>query len=128
MSEGKKQNRILVIDDDPVIIKLMQGVLTSNGYVVTLASEAPQGLEIAMKQCPDLIILDVMMPIINGYNICRLMKSEEAHKHIPIILLTSRVTEEDRRIGKEVGADAYITKPFDTGVLLEKVRELLPVS
>ena len=86
------------------------------------------GLEIAMKKQPDLIVLDVMMPIINGFNICRLMKSEETCKHIPIILLTSRVTEEDRRIGQEVGADAYLLKPLNTEEFLYKVKELLGLS
>ena len=120
--------RILVIDDDPTLLKLIQGVLSSNGFEVLSASEAPGGLELAMKQSPDLIILDVMMPIINGFNICRLMKSKHGHKHIPIILLTSRSTEADQKIGQEVGADAYVTKPFKTEELLNKIKELLSVT
>jgi two-component system cell cycle response regulator len=125
MNAEKKTKKILVVDDDPVVIRLMERVLITNGFEVVVADEAPRGLEIAMKGGPHLIILDVMMPIINGYNICRLLKSEEGHKHIPIVLLTSRATEEDRRIGEEVGADAYIVKPFDTEDLLTKVKELL---
>ncbi len=121
----EKNRKILVIDDDPTFIKLTSSVLTSKGYEVTIADEAPKGLELAMKQIPDLIILDIMMPIINGYNICRLLKSQEGHRHIPIILLSSRNQVEDRKIGKEVGADGYLTKPLNTNELLSKVQELL---
>ena len=128
MTKEKKDYRILVVDDDRAHVKLMESVLGSEGYSVILCDEAPCGLEIAMKKQPDLIVLDVMMPIINGFNICRLMKSEETCKHIPIILLTSRVTEEDRRIGQEVGADAYLLKPLNTEEFLYKVKELLGLS
>lgn len=125
---GDKKNKghkILVVDDDPGFTKLVMGILESNGYEGISSHEAPEGLEIAMKESPDLIVLDVMMPIINGFNICRLMKSEDACKHIPIILLTSRSGEEDQKIGREVGADAYLPKPLNTKVLLDKVKELL---
>jgi DNA-binding response OmpR family regulator len=120
--------RILVIDDDPTLLKLTQGVLTSNGFEVTAVNDAPNGLETAMKQKPDLIVLDVMMPIINGFNICRLLKSQKTHKHIPIILLTSRASQADQDIGSEVGANAYLAKPFKTEELLGKIRELLKVT
>ena len=122
------RKKILVIDDDPTLLKLAQSVLNSSGYEVVVAADAPNGLELAMKQNPDLIILDVMMPVINGFNICRLMKSEKSLKHIPIILLTSRSTESDQKIGAEVGADAYFAKPFKTDELLFKVRELLKTA
>src|SRR3989338_6536909 len=114
--------KILIIDDDPTLLKLIQAVLNSNGYEVLSASEAPNGLELAMKQKPDLIILDVMMPVINGFNICRLLKAEQKHKHIPIILLTSRSTENDQKIGNEVGADAYFPKPCKIEELLIKIK------
>lgn len=128
MTEEGKKYKVLVVDDDPTITKLVDKILTANSYETLLASDAPVGLEMAMKQSPDIIILDVMMPIINGFNICRLMKSEESHRHIPIILLTSRSTEDDRRIGDEVGADGYISKPFNTEELLLKIQELLRVG
>lgn len=83
------KRRILIVDDDPTMLKLTDGILSANGYEVLIAKDAPTGLEMAMKKTPDLIILDVMMPIINGFNICRLIKSQAEHKHIPIILLTS---------------------------------------
>ena len=128
MSEKDESKKILVIDDDPTVIKLLESILGSKGYEVLLAREAPLGLEAAMKKSPHLIILDVMMPIINGYNICRLLKSEEETRNIPIVLLTSRSGEEDQKIGEEVGADAYFAKPFNTEALLNKILELLKIS
>ena len=127
MNDSRK-SRILIIDDDPGHIRLMEKVLSDRGYDLLLANEAPVGLETAMKNRPDLIVLDVMMPIINGFNICRLLKSEEEHKRTPIILLTSRITEEDQRIGREVGADAYLLKPLNTEEFLNTVRQLLETS
>ena len=128
MTEAPKTYKILVVDDDRGHNKLVESVLGSKGYEIVVADEAPNGLELAMKARPDLIVLDVMMPIINGFNICRLMKSEEACKNIPIILLTSRITEEDRRIGHEVGADAYLLKPLNTGEFLDTVGKLLKIA
>ena len=128
MVEKNKNPRILVVDDDLLVIRLLEKLLVSKGYTVLLADEAPQGLEMAIKESPDLVILDVMMPIINGFNICRLLKSQPNRQNIPIILLTSRATEEDRCIGREVGADAYFSKPLNTEEFLQKVQELLRVS
>ncbi len=116
--------RILVIDDDLVLIKLAETRLKANGYDVATSTEAAEGLKKAINDKPDLIILDVMMPIVNGYNFCRLLKSQHEHKGIPIILLTSRSGDDDKKIGDEVGADAYITKPFNMDDLLNTVKTL----
>lgn len=116
---------ILVIDDNLTDLKLISSVLMEKGYDVVISNEAPAGVEKTMAIKPALIVLDVMMPIINGYNICRLLKEQEETSHLPILLLTSRNTEEDFRIGKEVGADAYITKPFKTAEFLDAVNRLL---
>lgn len=117
--------RILLIDDDPVVIKLAGGILTAAGYEILSSTDAPAGLEMAMKEKVDLIVLDVMLPIINGFNICRLIKSQPNHKKIPIILLTSRTEEQDRKIGQEVGANAYIAKPLNREHFLKTVKDLL---
>ncbi len=116
--------RILLVDDDPLAIKLTSTRLRANGYEVVSCSEAAQGLERAIKEKPDLIILDVMMPIVNGFNFCRLLKNQDAYKNIPVILLTSRASEEDRRIGQEVGANAYLAKPLNMELLLDTIKEL----
>jgi len=125
MPDEIKKGKILLIDDDPTVIKLAGSLLQNQGYEVAAASEAPNGLEMAMKDRPDLIVLDVMMPIINGYNICRLMKNEETCRDIPIILLTSRAEDEDRKIGAEVGANAYLAKPINSEEFLRQVETLL---
>jgi len=125
MSKETQKRRVLIVDDDPVIIKMVGTLLTTNGYEVLTATDAPVGLEIAMQKSPDLLILDVMMPIINGFNICRLMKTQSGSQHIPIILLTSRDRDDDRKIGEEVGANAYIAKPFKTEELLNTISGLL---
>ena len=126
MDEGRRINKkILVIDDDHVVTKMVESRLKANGYEAIVSNDAALGLEIAIKRTPDLIILDVMMPIINGYNMCSLLRAEEKSKKIPIIMLTSRAEERDKAIGQAVGANAYITKPFNMEDLLKKIEELL---
>ena len=117
--------RILIIDDDLTVIKLAGAILSSGGYEVISSTDAPVGLEMAMKEKVDLIVLDVMIPVINGFNICRLLKSQEKFKKIPIVLLTSRAEDEDRKIGLEVGADEYIAKPLNREHFLNTVSDLL---
>jgi len=117
--------KILIIDDDPVQTKLLATKLPESGYTVLSATKAADGLQMAMNKYPNLIILDVMMPIINGYNLCQLLKNDPKHKDIPIILLTSRDKEKDIEIGRDVGADAYLIKPVSISSLLEKIAELL---
>lgn len=118
------KKKILVIDDDPVLLRLLESHLSEKGFEPVAAHEADRGLQLAMSISPSLIILDVMMPIINGYNICRLLKNESAFKHIPIMLLTGRDNDEDMRIGEEAGADAYLTKPVDIPLLFTQVHTL----
>ena len=123
--DSEIKRRILIIDDDQGVLKLVETLLGANGYDVSSTNDAAQGLEMAIKTPPDLLVLDVMMPIINGFNICRLLKSQETAVNIPVVLLTSRASEGDFAIGREVGANAYLSKPIDTKLFLEKVRELL---
>ncbi len=120
--------RVLIIDDDATLVKLAGSILSSNGYEVISSTDAPTGLEMAMKEKIDLIVLDVMLPVINGFNICRLLKSQEKYKKIPIVLLTSRDEEEDRKIGLQVGADAYIAKPLNRENFLNIIKDLLNKS
>ena len=123
--EKRSAKQILVIDDDATITKMVETRLKANGYDASSTNDAAVGLELALKHVPDLIILDVMMPIINGYNLCTLLRSEKKSKNIPIILLTSRSDDQDKEIGKSVGANAYMTKPFKMDELLVKISELL---
>ena len=121
--EGKRKIRkILVVDDDQTITVLLKKYLEKNGYEAMVINEASEGLELAMTRKPDLIILDVMMPIINGFNFCRLLKAEEDSKDIPIIFLTSRNKLKDIEIGLEMGAEAYLIKPLNIEELLKTIR------
>jgi DNA-binding response OmpR family regulator len=122
MSTPKQIKRILVVDDDATQVKLLQETLSKHGFEITATTEAAKGLQFAMDQDHDLIILDVMMPIINGYNFCKLLKSHHDKKHVSIILLTSRDEREDIEIGMEMGADAYLTKPVNTEELLKTIN------
>lgn len=122
MNEPHRIKKILVVDDDPTLTVLVSKCLKSSGYEVTAVTEAEEGLEIAMKRKPDLVILDVMMPIINGFNFCRLLKQEEHLKDIPILLLTSRDQMRDIEIGLEMGAEAYLVKPLNTVELLKTIK------
>ena len=102
--------------------------LEAKGYEIITASDGREGLEKARTKKPDLIILDLMLPKIDGYKVCRMLKFDDKYKNIPIILFTARAQDSDKKVGKEVGADAYITKPFEPSALLDKIRELLTLS
>jgi two-component system alkaline phosphatase synthesis response regulator PhoP len=99
--------------------------LEKNDYEVITASDGKKGLEKAHKEKPDLIILDLILPKLDGYVVCSLLKRDKRYSAIPIIVLTARDKEEDLEMGKKVGADAYITKPFKFEILLGKIKELL---
>ena len=117
--------RILLVDDEEDMVFAVKMQLEALDFEVITASDGQEGLNKAYREKPDLIILDVMLPKLYGYNVCRMLKFDSKYKHIPVILFTSRVQKEDEKIGFEVGADAYITKPFDPQTLVERIRELL---
>jgi DNA-binding response OmpR family regulator len=117
--------KILVVDDEPEVVMVVETRLTLNGYEVITAKDGPEALDRAKAEKPDLIILDLMLPKMDGYKVCGLLKSDARYSKIPIILFTARVQDSDRAMGKDVRADSYVTKPFDAEVLLEKIKELL---
>lgn len=123
MSNNKK--RILVIDDEQDMVYAVRMGLEAGGYEVLTASDGQEGLEKARREMPDLIILDLMLPVMNGYKVCRMLKFDEKYKKIPIIMFTALGQKEDERLGYEVGADAYLIKPFEPEVLLRKISSLL---
>ncbi len=105
--------KILIVDDEQDIVESLKFVLESANFICYCAYNGEDGLRLAKELVPDLIILDVMMPKMNGYKICRLLKYDAKYKNIPILMVTARSQEEDKLIGEETGADEYITKPFD---------------
>ncbi len=119
------KKKILLVEDEKVLIETVTLRLEAFGYEVISAYDGFEGLEKAKKEKPDLIILDLMLPKMDGYKVCGLLKADTRYNKIPIIMFTARAQESDKKMGQEVGADAYITKPFEPQVLLEKIRELL---
>ncbi len=117
--------RILIVDDEPAIVLLLESRLKANGYQVSSAADGMTALEKAKKEKPDLLVLDLMLPKMDGYKVCAILKKDVRYAQIPIVMFTARAQEEDRLMGEEVGANAYITKPFDPQVLLGKIKELL---
>ena len=117
--------KILIVDDEADIIEILQFVLEAQGYECITAMDGEEGLKLAKELLPDLIILDVMMPKINGYKISRLLKYDAKYKNIPILMITARSQEEDKNIGEETGVDEYITKPFQVDYVLQKVKSYL---
>jgi two-component system, OmpR family, alkaline phosphatase synthesis response regulator PhoP len=116
------QKKILVVDDEPDLVETVRFPLEMEGYQVLVAQNGEEGLNQAKRESPDLIILDLMLPKLDGYKVCRLLKFDEKYKHIPILMLTAKTQEKDKLLGKETGADDYMTKPFDIDKLMEKVK------
>ncbi len=120
-----KEKKILVVDDEVDLANLIEYRLTQSGYDVFKAYDGLQGLTAAQRMNPDLMVIDVMMPKLDGFRVCRMLKFDEKFKNIQIVLLSSLRRENDRILGKEVGADAYLTKPYNGKVLLQTMKELL---
>lgn len=122
MSERKK---IMIIDDEKDLLEELSIRMESCQWDVIIASNGLEGLEVAKKDKPDLIVLDVVMPKMNGYQVCRSLKLDTSTQHIPVILLTAMVQANDKAYGKEMGASDYLSKPCDVRVLIEKIKVLL---
>jgi two-component system, OmpR family, alkaline phosphatase synthesis response regulator PhoP len=114
--------RILVVDDEPKIVKLARDYLERSGYAVLTAGDGCTALTIARREKPDLVVLDLNLPELDGLDVCRNLRRES---DVPIIMLTARIDETDRLIGLELGADDYITKPFSPRELVARVRAVL---
>jgi two-component system alkaline phosphatase synthesis response regulator PhoP len=121
MSKGK----ILVVDDEAYLLQILDFSLGAEGYDVVTAEDGEQAIQKAKTEQPDLIVLDIMMPKIDGYEACRKLKQDPGMKDVPVILLTAKGRDIDRKLGLEVGADDYITKPFSPSKLLEKIGSFL---
>ncbi len=116
---------VLVVDDDPVIQRLLQVNFEMEDYEVLTAGDGEEGLEMARAEHPDIVLLDIMMPKMNGLEVCAALKADAATKKIPIILLSAKAQAADLQAGQDTGADDYVTKPFDPLELLEKVSGIL---
>ncbi len=117
--------KILIVDDDEAVLQLLNTRLISVGYETVMASDGEEGLKKARKELPDLILLDVMMPNLDGYQFSLLLKADERFKKTPIIMLTSLSQHMDAITGRALGAVEYVTKPFDSVKLLETINKWL---
>jgi len=117
--------KILVVDDESILVETMTYNLEQAGYQVTTAADGISALEAARSEKPDLIILDIMLPEMDGLEVCRQLRRESSTSTTPIMMLTAKIDEIDKVVGLEVGADDYVTKPFGRRELLARVRALL---
>jgi DNA-binding response OmpR family regulator len=113
---------VLVVDDDRKLVELIKLYLSKDGYGVLVAYDGREALKLAQNKQPDLIVLDLMLPGIDGLEVCRILRQES---QVPIIMLTAKTTEQDKITGLDIGADDYLTKPFSPGELLARIRAVL---
>jgi DNA-binding response OmpR family regulator len=117
--------RILIAEDEPSIVMSLEFLLKGAGYEVMIASDGNEALRLAVEQRPDLVLLDIMLPLVNGFEVCRRLRQDAALQHVPILLLTARGRESEIARGMALGASAYMTKPFATQELVRTVGNLL---
>lgn len=117
--------RILIIDDEPDLVAALEHALQREGFVTAVANTGRQALTLAMPPCPDLILLDVVLPDMPGTQVCLHLRGEPATRAVPIIMMSARATEIDRVVGFEVGADDYVAKPFSMRELILRIRAVL---
>lgn len=119
--------KILVADDSPNIREILKISLEGDGYTVVLAEDGEQALAMVARENPDLLIMDVMMPKVNGFQVCRRVKTDRSTHDVPVIMLTAKSAQQDVFWGKDCGADEYMTKPFSTKELVKTIERLLQI-
>lgn len=121
----KNRPRILLVDDEPNILMSLEFLMKKKGYEVFIARNGAEAIELIRKEMPHIILLDIMMPEVDGYEVCELVKKNSSLQHIRVIFLTAKSKETDVEKGYRLGADLYITKPFSTRELMERIGEFL---
>ncbi|MFG2875664.1 response regulator transcription factor [Streptomyces sp. NPDC048337] len=125
-SSGDVAGRVLVVDDDPTVSEVVTGYLERAGFTVDRAADGPAALDAAARHRPDLVVLDLMLPGMDGLEVCRRLRARaDGRPSVPVVMLTARGDEDDRILGLEVGADDYVTKPFSPRELVLRVRSVL---
>jgi DNA-binding response OmpR family regulator len=123
--EGAAMHRILIVDDEPNIVLALELLMKKEGYEVHAVDDGERAVQAAKELRPDLILLDIMMPKMDGYEVCQRIRSDALLKDVSIIMLTAKGREVEREKGLALGADHYITKPFSTRQVVMKVKEIL---
>jgi DNA-binding response OmpR family regulator len=119
------KKNILIVEDEKTLLELESILLTSKGYNVEVAMDGKSALELVANIKPDLVLLDIMLPKIDGYEVCRQIKANKATRHIPVIMLSAKKGKKDLVMGEQSGADWYITKPFKSAMVIETIDRLL---
>lgn len=119
-------SHILIVEDSPTLLYMISHMLTEGGYQVLTAEDGEEAMQLAIQKQPGLVLLDVILPKLNGYQVCRRIKATQETAHIPVIMITSKTRDTDRRWGLEQGADDYVTKPFNAQQLLDVVGRFAP--
>ena len=122
------KGKILVVDDEVYILHILEFSLGAEGFEVISANNGELAVEKAKQERPNLIILDIMMPVLDGYETCRRLKRDVETKDIPVVLLTAKGRDVDKRLGFEVGAVDYVVKPFSPSRLIERIEEIIGVK
>jgi DNA-binding response OmpR family regulator len=117
--------RVLIADDEPNIVTSLEFLLEHNGYEVRIARDGREALELVRDFAPDLVLLDVMMPVHNGYEVCQSIRANPDRQRTKVLMLTAKGRDVEATKGLAVGADAYVTKPFSTKELVQRVKEML---
>lgn len=120
-----KNKKILIADDEPDFVELISMRLEVNGFEVVAAKDGQEAIDKTKKEKPDLLILDLMMPKLDGFEVCRMLKFDDNFKNLPIIVLSALDQQQDREKAIEAGADEYFIKPFDLSLLLTKIKNLI---
>jgi len=128
MAQEHPLARVLVVDDEPDLVRILEFGLKAAGYQVDTANDGQEGLKKARELKPDIILLDLMLPKLDGYKVCRLLKFDERYKHIPIMILSARTQEGDQNLAHEMGANRFMTKPYEFAEILEHIKALLKQS
>jgi twitching motility two-component system response regulator PilG len=119
------KKKILIVEDEESLLKLESILLTSKGYEVQGVGDGRAALEAISRSKPDLVLLDIMLPEIDGFEVCRRIKADDETRHIPVIMLTAKKSREDMARGEQVGADWYITKPFKSAMVIETIQRFI---
>lgn len=119
------KKKILIVEDEESLLKLESILLTSKGYEVRGVANGQAALDVLAEEKPDLVLLDIMLPELDGFEVCRRIKGDESTRHIPVVMLTAKKSREDMAKGEKVGADWYITKPFKSAMVIETIQRFL---
>lgn len=116
--------KVLLVDDSELVRDMNKVHLEEAGYVVVIAKDGQEGLDLARKESPDAILLDLMLPKLDGYKVCRMLKFDKVFEHIPVIIFSAKGSEADKKLAEQSGADAYMVKPFDLELFTQTLEKL----